>query len=101
MATGVSRLYSGLITAVGVISTYLLIVPVLLIGEWIRPYPVQFRLLAGPLIIGIGVLYYTNTDLSIVVRIPERTESSNGAFFSFGAVYGIGSLACNVPLFWA
>ena len=82
MVTGVSGLYSGLITAVGVISTYLLIsVPVLLIGEWIQPYLVQFQLLAGPLIIGIGVLYYTNTNLSTVVRLPERTENSSRAFF--------------------
>ena len=100
MVTGVSGLYAGLVTALGVTSTYLVIsVPVLLIGEWIRPYLVQFQLLAGPLIIGIGVLYYTKTSLSSIVRLPKRTESSGEAFFSFGVVYGIGSLACNIPLF--
>ena len=100
MVTGVSGLYSGLITALGVTSTYLIIsIPVLLIGEWIRPYLIQFQLLAGPLIIGIGVLYYTKTSLSSIVRLPKRTDSSERAFFSFGVVYGIGSLACNIPLF--
>ena len=60
MITGVSGLYAGLITALGVTSTYLMIsIPVILIGEWIRPYLVQFQLLAGPLIIGVGVLYCT------------------------------------------
>ena len=100
MASGVSGLYSGLVTALGVTSTYLVIsVPVILVGEWIRPYLVHFQLLAGPLIVGIGVLYYTNANLSSIVSLPERTESSTGAFFGFGVLYGIGSLACNVPLF--
>lgn len=100
MATGISGLYSGLVTALGVTSTYLVIsVPVILIGEWIRPYLVHFQILSGPLIIGIGVLYYTNASLSSIVSLPERPESSTEAFFSFGVLYGIGSLACNIPLF--
>lgn len=100
MVTGVTGLYSGLITALGVTSTYVVIsIPVFLIGEWIRPYLVQFQLLAGPLIIGIGVLYYTKTSFSLMVRLPKRTDSSGGEFFSFGVVYGVGSLACNILFF--
>ena len=45
------------------------------------------------------MLYYTNTSLSTIVRLPKRTESSGEAFFSFGVVYGIGNLARNIPLF--
>ena len=100
MITGTSGLYLGLTAAFGIISTYLLIsIPVILIGEWIKQYLLPLQLLAGPLIIALGVLYYTGRRLPVVVSLPERTGRSTGAFFSFGVLYGLGSLACNLPLF--
>lgn len=100
LLTDLSGLYLGSMTALGVISTYLVIsVPVVILGQWIQQYLVPLQLLAGPLIIALGVLYYTNIRLPTVVRFPERTRRSSTAFFSFGVLYGLGSLACNLPLF--
>lgn len=97
---GVSGLYFGLITALGITSTYLIIsLPVVLIGEWITQYLLPIQLLVGPLFIALGLLYYTGTSLSTVARLPRRTKRSTSGFFSFGVLYGLGSLACNLPLF--
>ena len=100
LVTGLSGLYFGLVTTLGVISTYLIIgLPVLAIGQWVRPYLFQLQLLAGPMIIALGLLYYKGKSLPTVPRLPARTSSSTGTFFSFGILYGVGSLACNIPLF--
>ena len=100
LVTGLSGLYFGLVTTVGVISTYLVIgLPVIAIGQWVRPYLFQLQLLAGPMIIALGVLYYQGKSLPTAPRLPARTSSSTGTLFSFGVLYGIGSLACNIPLF--
>ena len=57
MITGTSGLYLGLTAAFGITSTYLLIsIPVILIGEWVTQYLLPLQLLAGPLIIALGVL---------------------------------------------
>jgi cytochrome c biogenesis protein CcdA len=100
MITDPSGFYLGLTAAFGITSTYLLIsIPVILNGEWIKQYLIPLQLLAGPLIIALGALYYTGRRLPVVVDLPERTGRSTGAFFSFGVLYGLGSLACNLPLF--
>jgi cytochrome c biogenesis protein CcdA len=100
LVTGLSGLYFGLVTTLGVISTYLVIgLPVIAIGQWIRQYLFQLQLLAGPMIIALGLFYYNGKSLPIVTRLPARTSSSTGTFFSFGVLYGVGSLACNLPLF--
>jgi cytochrome c biogenesis protein CcdA len=100
LVTGLSGLYFGFITTLGVISTYLVIgLPVVAIGQWVRPYLFQLQLLAGPMIIALGLLYYKGKSLPTSIRLPARTSSSTGTFFSFGILYGIGSLACNLPVF--
>ena len=100
LVTGLSGFYFGLVTTLGVISTYLIIgLPVIVIGQWVRPYLFQLQLLAGPMIIALGLLYYKGKSLPTVPRLPARTSSSTGTFFGFGVLYGIGSLACNIPLF--
>lgn len=98
--TGFSGLSLGSMTALGITSTYLVIsVPVVILGQWVQQYLVPLQLLAGPLIIVIGVMYYTDASFPITVSLPERTRRSPAAFFSFGVLYGLGSLACNLPLF--
>jgi cytochrome c biogenesis protein CcdA len=100
LVTGLSGLYFGLITTLGVIITYLIIgLPVVILGQWMKQYLLQLQLLSGPMIIALGLLYYNGTSLPTVPRLPARTSSSTGSFFSFGVLYGIGSLACNLPLF--
>lgn len=100
MITGTSGLYLGLTAASGITSTYLLIsIPVIFLGEWIKQYLIQLQLLAGPLIIALGIFYFSGRRLPVVVGLPERTGRSTEAFFSFGVLYGLGSLACNLPLF--
>lgn len=100
MVRGVSGLYFGLITSLGITATYLLIsLPVVFLGEWLKQYLVQLQLLVGPLVIGLGFLYYTNTSLSAIVPLSKRTNRSTSGFFGFGVLYGLGSLACNIPLF--
>ena len=100
MLRGLSGLYFGLITSVGITATYLVIsLPVVVLGEWLKQYLLQLQLLVGPLVIGLGLLYYTGTSLSAMVPLPKRTSRSTTGFFGFGVLYGLGSLACNIPLF--
>ncbi|MEE6209259.1 integral membrane transporter [Salarchaeum sp. III] len=89
----------GFVTA-GVVTVYLLIGGVvLLLGQWIEPYLVSMELLVGPLLIGIGIMYYYNLSPLQSIRLPERDSATIPAFFVFGIVYGVGSLACNLPVF--
>lgn len=89
----------GFVTA-GVVTVYLLIGGVvLLLGQWIEPYLVSMELLVGPLLIGIGIMYFYNFSPLQSIRFPERDSATIPAFFVFGIVYGVGSLACNLPVF--
>lgn len=100
LLTGVARLSFGFMAALGITGTYLLIsLPVVTLGNWVQQYLIPLQLLAGPLISALGVLYYTDTTLPTVVHLPKRTDRSPAVFFSFGVLYGLGSLACNLPLF--
>ncbi|MBX0297614.1 cytochrome c biogenesis CcdA family protein [Haloarcula nitratireducens] len=89
----------GFVT-LGVIAVYLLIGAVVLgIGHWIKPYLVSMELLVGPLLIGVGIMYYYDISPIRSARLPERGATTIPAFVGFGIVYGIGSLACNLPVF--
>ncbi|EFW92265.1 cytochrome C biogenesis protein [Haladaptatus paucihalophilus DX253] len=89
----------GFVTA-GVVAVYLLTGGVvLLLGQWIEPYLVSLELFVGPLLIGIGIMYYYNVSPLQSVQLPERGSATIPAFVVFGIVYGIGSLACNLPVF--
>lgn len=100
LVTNGSGLSFGIMTSLGIVSTYLLIgLPVVLVGQWLKPYLLHLQLLAGPLIIALGMFYYTGWSLSKTVRLPKRTDNTISASFGFGVLYGIGSLACNLPLF--
>ncbi len=84
----------------GVVSVYLLIGGfILALGHWIEPYLVSLELLVGPLLIGLGIMYYYDVSPLQSVQLPERDGSTIPAFVVFGIVYGIGSLACNLPVF--
>ncbi|WP_225336151.1 cytochrome c biogenesis CcdA family protein [Halomicrobium urmianum] len=89
----------GFVT-LGVIAIYLLIGGIVLVlGQWIEPYLVSMELLVGPLLIGIGILYYYNISPLQSIRLPERGSATIPAFVVFGIIYGVGSLACNLPVF--
>lgn len=80
MTTGTSGLSLGLAAAFGSITTYLVVsIPVIFIGQWVKQYLLPLQLLAGPLIIALGVVYYTGKRLPVVVRLPERTDRSTRA----------------------
>jgi cytochrome c biogenesis protein CcdA len=97
---GFRGLQVGGVATLGIVLTYLVVgLPVVVLGQWVRPYLTPLELLAGPLIVAIGVMYYTGYELPTPVRFPAREDRSLGRFFSFGVVYGIGSLACNLPVF--
>lgn len=90
----------GVIATIGVIVTYLLIGTVILVvGQWITPYLASLELIVGPLIIVLGVVYYWGISPVQSLKLPERGGVSNSEFFTFGIIYGIGSLACNLPVF--
>lgn len=89
----------GFVT-LGVIAVYLLVGGVVLaLGQWIRPYLVSMELLVGPLLVGVGIVYYYGISPVRSIRLPERGSASVPAFLVFGIVYGVGSLACNLPVF--
>lgn len=96
---GLRGLYVGVVATVGITSTYVVVgAPVVLLGQWVRPYLTPLELLAGPLIVAIGLMYYRNIALPSIA-LPARQDRSTGRFFTFGVLYGIGSLACNLPVF--
>ena len=98
LTVGLRGVYIGVIATLGVMSTYLMIgFPVIVFGQWVKPYLTPLQLLAGPLIIAIGFMYYKGISIP-APRLPRRDGRSTGAFFSFGVVYELGSLACNLPL---
>lgn len=99
LTVGLRGIYIGVVATLGVMSTYLLIgLPVIVFGQWVKPYLTPLQLLAGPLIIAIGFMYYKGINIP-APQLPRRDGRSTGAFFSFGVVYGLGSLACNLPVF--
>lgn len=57
------------------------------------------ELLVGPLLVALGIMYYYNISPLQSVRLPERGSVTNSAFIVFGIIYGVGSLACNLPVF--
>lgn len=90
----------GVFVTFGVVAVYLLIGGVVLaLGQWIEPYLESMELLVGPLLIGLGVMYYYDVSPLQSVRLPERGSVTASAFVAFGVVYGVGSLACNLPVF--
>jgi cytochrome c biogenesis protein CcdA len=56
-------------------------------------------LLVGPLLIGIGLIYYHEVSPLRSICLPECRSATTPTFVVFGSVYGIGSLACNLPVF--
>lgn len=97
---GVRGLRIGGVATLGILTTYLAVsIPVVILGQWVRPYLTPLKLLAGPLIVAIGVMYYTGYELQSPFKFPAREGRSLERFFSFGVVYGLGSLACNLPVF--
>lgn len=89
----------GFVT-LGVVVVYLLIGSIILIlGQWIEPHLKSMELLVGPLLIALGIMYYYNVSPLQSVRLPERGSVTIPAFVVFGIIYGIGSLACNLPVF--
>lgn len=91
----------GFVTA-GVVAVYLSLGSVvLLVGEWTRPYLLGLEIVVGPLLVLLGVAYYRGWSLSgsRTVPLPERDGASIPAFVRFGVLYGVGSLACNLPVF--
>jgi cytochrome c biogenesis protein CcdA len=96
---GFQGLYVGVVATAGITSTYVVVgAPVVLLGQWVRPYLTPLELLAGPLIVAIGLMYYRNITLPSIA-LPARRGRSTDRFFTFGVLYGIGSLACNLPVF--
>ncbi|MFB9809194.1 cytochrome c biogenesis CcdA family protein [Haladaptatus pallidirubidus] len=90
----------GTIATFGIVLLYLLVGGVVLaVGQWIQPYISSLELLVGPIIIILGVGYYRGTSPLRPVALPKRGEVSNSEFFTFGMFYGVGSLACNLPVF--
>ncbi|SIR91690.1 Cytochrome c biogenesis protein CcdA [Haladaptatus litoreus] len=90
----------GTVATFGIVLLYLLVGGVVLIvGQWIQPYVASLELLVGPLIVVLGVAYYRGISPLRPIKLPQRGEVSNSEFFTFGVFYGIGSLACNLPIF--
>ena len=90
----------GTVATLGIVALYVLVGGVVLaVGGWIRPYLTSLELLVGPLLVGLGVAYYRGSSPFYSVSLPERGAASNSAFFTFGVLYGVGSLACNLPVF--
>lgn len=104
VATGGKKALKGLrigtIATLGIILLYLLVGGVVLVvGQWIQPYLVSLELLIGPIIIALGIAYYRGISPLQPVSLPERGAVSDSEFFTFGVLYGVGSLACNLPVF--
>lgn len=90
----------GLMATLGVVATYLLIaLPIVLLGRWLEPYLASLELLVGPLLVGLGVMYLRGRSPLRAVDLPERDGATDSAFVAFGVLYGVGSLACNLPVF--
>lgn len=89
----------GFVT-LGVVAVYLLMGSIILIlGQWIKPYLTSMELLVGPLLVALGIMYYYNISPLQSIRLPKRESVTISAFIVFGIIYGIGSLACNLPVF--
>ena len=99
-ATARRGLRVGGVATLGIVATYLLIaLPIVLLGRWLEPYLTSLELLVGPLLIALGVAYYRGRSPLRAVDLPDRGAASDSAFVVFGVLYGIGSLACNLPVF--
>jgi cytochrome c biogenesis protein CcdA len=103
VATG-ERAFRGVriggIATLGIILLYLLVGGiVLVVGQWIQPYLASLELLVGPLIVGLGIAYYRGISPLRPIELPDRGTVSGSEFFTFGVLYGVGSLACNLPVF--
>ncbi|MFD1513385.1 cytochrome c biogenesis protein CcdA [Halomarina rubra] len=101
---GGQQLWKGLriggYVTLGIVAVYLGVGGVVLVvGEWVRPYLMSLELLAGPLLVLLGLAYAVGWSPSTPVALPERADVSPTAFVGFGVLYGIGSLACNLPVF--
>lgn len=100
LGTARKGLRVGVVATLGVLLTYLVVgLPVVLVGQWLQPYLTSLELLAGPILVGIGVMYYRGVSPLKPVRLPERGVVSDSEFLLFGVIYGVGSLACNLPVF--
>jgi cytochrome c biogenesis protein CcdA len=104
VATGRRGAFKGLrvggIATLGILLLYLLVGSVVLVvGQWIQPYLASLELLVGPLIIGLGIAYYRGISPLRPIELPDRGTVSDSEFFTFGVLYGVGSLACNLPVF--
>lgn len=100
VATARRGLRIGVMATLGVVATYLVIAaPVVLLGRWLQPYLSSLELLVGPLLIVLGVLYYRGRSPMRAIPLPERGAASDSRFVAFGVIYGVGSLACNLPVF--
>ena len=104
VATGRGKAFKGLrvgsVATLGILLLYLIVGGiVLVVGQWIQPYLASLELLVGPLLIGLGVAYYRGISPLQPIELPERGEISDSEFFTFGLLYGVGSLACNLPVF--
>jgi cytochrome c biogenesis protein CcdA len=98
--SGLRGAYVGVVATVGMAATYLLVgLPVIVFGQWARSFLTPLELLAGPLLVGIGIAYYRGFSLPSSIALPERDGRTARNFFGFGVLYGIGSLACNLPVF--
>lgn len=92
--------YVGLATTAGVVATYLAVgLPVVALGQWVRDGLLHLELLAGPTLVVLGALYLADVSPGAVVSLPERGDRTTANYVAFGALYGVGSLACNLPVF--
>ena len=90
----------GGIATLGIVLLYLLVGGiVLVVGQWVRPYLASLQLLVGPLLVALGVAYRYGISPLRAIELPERGAVSDSEFFTFGLLYGVGSLACNLPVF--
>ena len=97
---GVRGLRVGSIATLGIVLLYVLVGGVVLVvGQWVRPYLTALELLVGPLLVALGIAYYSGISPLRAIELPERGEVSDSEFFTFGLLYGVGSLACNLPVF--
>lgn len=97
---GARGLRVGGIATLGIVLLYLLVGGiVLVVGRWVRPYLGSLQLLVGPLLVALGIAYYYGISPLRAIELPERGEVSDSEFFTFGLLYGVGSLACNLPVF--
>jgi cytochrome c biogenesis protein CcdA len=97
---GARGLRVGGIATLGVVLLYLLVGSVVLVvGEWVRPYLGSLQLFVGPLLVALGLAYYRGISPLRPITLPERGTVSDSEFFTFGLLYGVGSLACNLPVF--